>query len=199
MAETARPRLLHLVESVRALVDGVTHADPPDDAIARATEGVNAAVAALAPYRERRALPMYGGVGWRDDPNSFLPYSPVMGRYNPIAPPLEITLEGGVVHARATFGAAYEGPPRSVHGAIVAAAFDQVLALVNVANGKPAMTGTLTVRYRKPTPLHTELRFEAHTDRVEGRKVFATSTLHAGDVLCAEAEGVFVSIDAKTL
>jgi len=194
MGDPRQPALLRLAEVVRALTNHVAHSDPPEEAIARATRAAEEAIAALSPHAERRALPLYGGDAWKDDPNSFLPYSPVMGLYNPIAPPLRVTIEGGVVHAHARFGAAHEGPPRSVHGASVAAAFDQVLALVNVANGKFAMTGTLTVRYRKPTPLYTELRFEAHTGRVEGRKVYATSTLHAGDVLCAEAEGVFIGL-----
>jgi len=30
---------------------------------------------------------------------------------------------------------------------------------------------------------------------VEGRKIFATGTLHAGEVLCAETEGVFITVD----
>ena len=33
--------------------------------------------------------------------------------------------------------------------------------------GNPGMTGTLNVVYRKPTPLKTELRFEAKVDRVK--------------------------------
>jgi acyl-CoA thioesterase FadM len=57
------------------------------------------------------------------------------------------------------------------------------------------MTGTLTVRYRKPTPLHTELRLAARVDRVEGRKIFASGGIHAGDLLTAEAEGIFISVD----
>ena len=60
--------------------------------------------------------------------------------------------------------------------------------------GHPGFTGTLTIRYRKPTPLHTELRFEAGVARVEGRKIFAKGQLFAGDLLTAEAEGIFVSV-----
>jgi acyl-CoA thioesterase FadM len=59
------------------------------------------------------------------------------------------------------------------------------------------MTGTLIVRYRKPTPLHTPLRFEAEYLRHEGRKLFTESRVYAGDLLCAEAEGIFVSIERE--
>lgn len=62
-------------------------------------------------------------------------------------------------------------------------------------SGLPAMTGTLTIRYRKPTPLHRELRFEGELVKVEGRKVFASGRVYAGDTLTAEAEGIFVTIN----
>jgi acyl-CoA thioesterase FadM len=57
------------------------------------------------------------------------------------------------------------------------------------------MTGTLTVKYRSPTPLHAELHFVGELTRVEGRKIFTEGRVFAGDRLCAEAEAVFISID----
>ena len=57
------------------------------------------------------------------------------------------------------------------------------------------MTGTLTVRFRKPTPLYTELTLHAEWLRSEGRKIFTRGTIHAGETLTAEAEGLFLSID----
>jgi acyl-CoA thioesterase FadM len=57
------------------------------------------------------------------------------------------------------------------------------------------MTGTLTIRYRKPTPLHTDLRIEATIERIEGRKTFCVGTMYAGDLVTAEADGVFIRVD----
>jgi hypothetical protein len=74
----------------------------------------------------------------------------------------------------------------------VAALFDQILGQHNLSTGIPAMTGTLTVRYRRPTPLFTELRFEARTRSREGRKVITEGWLKAGDEVTAEAEGLFI-------
>jgi hypothetical protein len=51
------------------------------------------------------------------------------------------------------------------------------------------------VHYRSPTPLHTELRFEGVLDKVSGRKIHTSGRLWAGDVLCADAEGLFITID----
>ena len=62
-------------------------------------------------------------------------------------------------------------------------------------SGMPAMTGTLTIRYRKPTPLHRELRFEGELEKVDGRKVTAVGRVFDGDTLTAEAEGIFITID----
>jgi acyl-coenzyme A thioesterase PaaI-like protein len=130
------------------------------------------------------------------DPHAFFDHSPMLGRANPLAPPLSLSKDGKVMHAVATFGAAYEGPPGCVHGGYIAAAFDEVLGSAqSLGGGRPGMTGRLTIHYRSPTPLRTELRFAGWVERIEGRKTFALGTLHAGDRLCAEAEGLFISID----
>lgn len=122
-------------------------------------------------------------------------HSPFIGQANPLAPPIRLQELNGRVEAWVTFGSAYEGPPGSVHGGYVAGAFDEVLGAAQTLSGAPGMTGTLTIRYRNPTPLHTELHFIADYVRSEGRKIFTKGTLWAGDMLCAEAEAIFVSID----
>ena len=59
---------------------------------------------------------------------------------------------------------------------------------------RPGMTARLTVSYRAPTPLDTDLRLEGELERVEGRKIFTVGRCFDGDVLTAEAEGLFISI-----
>ena len=56
---------------------------------------------------------------------------------------------------------------------------------------KPSFTGTLTLRFRRATPLGP-LRAEAHIDRIEGVKTFVVGTLSDGDGVTVEAEGVFI-------
>ncbi|MFV0260320.1 MAG: PaaI family thioesterase [Acidimicrobiales bacterium] len=147
-----------------------------------------------------------GGVGSADDggpPEGHLDFSPIVGRANPLAPPIDIRLEiegeNPVVVGAVTFGSAYEGPPGSVHGGLVAAAFDEVMGAAQALSGQPGMTGTLSVVYRSPTPLRVPLRFEARLDRVEGRKLFVVGRLTAGETLCAEATAVFISVDFERL
>jgi acyl-coenzyme A thioesterase PaaI-like protein len=105
-------------------------------------------------------------------------------------------LEDSVVGS-AVLGSAYEGPPGCVHGGVDAAMFDELVGLTQTLSGKPGMTGRLTVSYRAPTPLHTELRFTGKVRSVSGRKIVCVGTIHAGEQLCAEAEGLFIHIDPQ--
>jgi acyl-coenzyme A thioesterase PaaI-like protein len=124
-------------------------------------------------------------------------HSPLMGLSNPLAPPMRLEVLADSVVGTAVLGAAYEGPPGCVHGGFVAAMFDELLGLTQTLSGKPGMTGRLTVSYRAPTPLHTELRFTGTVRSVSGRKIVCQGTIHAGDQLCAEAEGLFIHIDPQ--
>lgn len=146
---------------------------------------------------------MYEGFGESPlagrDPHAFFDHSPMQGRANPLAPPLELWDDDGVTRGRTTFDAAYEGPPGCVHGGYVAAAFDEFLGAAQSGGGRPGMTGRLTVHYRSPTPLHAKLDFEARTVDVSGRKTRVHGTLSAGTTLCAEAEALFIAIDFKKL
>jgi acyl-coenzyme A thioesterase PaaI-like protein len=114
-----------------------------------------------------------------------------------MAPPVEYEYRDGRLFGRGVFHAAYEGPPGYVHGGWIALAFDEILGMANIAGGHPGMTGRLSVRYRRPTPLHTELRFEAWTEQVDGRRIVTRGTLEANGLVTAEAEGLFVVIDPE--
>jgi acyl-coenzyme A thioesterase PaaI-like protein len=131
---------------------------------------------------------------------AFFDQSPLLGLANPLAPPITIGKSGErTAVASVVFGSAYEGPPGSVHGGYVAAAFDEVLGYVQSLGGNPGFTGTLTIQYRAPTPLHTELLFEAELVRVEGRKTYCEGRVFAGHTLCAEAEGIFIAVPVSRI
>jgi acyl-coenzyme A thioesterase PaaI-like protein len=192
-----RAAMRRLAEDARTLIEKLAGAAATDDAIERAAALMEAAAAELAgagskvrSYEGFAESTIAGGA-----PNAHFDHSPIIGQANPIAPPLRVQRYDDKVVALATFGSAYEGPPGSVHGGMVAAAFDEVLGMAQSLGGSPGMTGTLTVRYRKPTPLHRELRFEGTLDRVDGRKLFTSGRCYVGDVLTAEAEGLFISVD----
>src|SRR5205085_11352034 len=112
------------------------------------------------------------------DPGAFFDHSPVAGLANPLAPPLRLRVEGEEIIGEVRWGSAYEGAPGCVHGGYVLAAFDEVLGLAQDLGGHPGMTGTLTIKYRKPTPIHADLRFVGEFTRSEGRKTFTEGWLY---------------------
>ena len=124
--------------------------------------------------------------------------SPLVGRSNPIAPPmlLDPDLEGGEVRGEVTFGRAYEGAPGCVHGGFLAAAFDEALGLACIFSGHPGMTGELTIQYRNPTPTRMRLAITARFERQEGRRIYTSGEMRAGKRVTCRAEGLFIAIGA---
>lgn len=185
-------------DALRSAIDELLTTAADIDAIRSSTQLVSQASDLLAAREHGRtyATASEASLAGSDlGSREFLEYSPLFGPANPIAPPLTLTITEESVVAHATFGDVYEGPPGCVHGGFIAAAFDEVLGMTLSWVGMPGMTGRLTIHYRSPTPLHTKLRFEGRLDRRDGRKLLTSATLHAGDRLCAEAEGLFVLVD----
>lgn len=188
--------LARLVEELRSLIDQVARTEAPTPALEAATAAVRQASAVLAPHTPSWAPSIYARIGPMVQPQDFFPFSPVIGRWNPLAPPLTFEIgEDRVVRGAGVLGAAYEGPPGCVHGGMVAEILDELCGCAAIAGGAPGMTGTLTIRYRNPTPLHTELTLEARLAEVEGRKSRVVGSISAGGVVCAEAEGIFIKVD----
>jgi acyl-coenzyme A thioesterase PaaI-like protein len=187
-----------LADAMRLVIERLTESDAPEEELRRAADALEIYADALAAHPRLRYVHGFAESANAGDVAAFFDRSPLIGLANPLAPPITIGKTGErTAEGRVVFGTAYEGPPGNVHGGFVAAAFDEVLGFVQSLSGRPGMTGTLIVRYRKPTPLHTPLRFEAEYLRHEGRKLFTESRVYAGDLLCAEAEGVFVSIERE--
>ena len=118
--------------------------------------------------------------------------NPMAGWSNPLAPPINLWLDGEIARGSCRCGWAYEGPPGSVHGGIVAAIFDQFLGMAQLLTGQPGMTGYLHVNYLNRTPLNTELKLAGKVEKIEGRKNIISGEMYAGDTLTATAEGLFV-------
>jgi acyl-coenzyme A thioesterase PaaI-like protein len=196
-----RGQLRRLADAGRVVIERMASTDAPEEAVEQAAELLEAAARVLeGPGRVRRYEGFAESANAGGDPHAHFDHSPIMGMANPIAPPMRVEVGGDdtvVMHVR--FGAAYEGPPGSVHGGVIAATFDEVLGMTQSLSGQPGMTGTLTVRYRRPTPLHRELRFVGTLDRVEGRKIFTTGRCLDGEDLLAEATGLFIHVDFERL
>jgi acyl-coenzyme A thioesterase PaaI-like protein len=194
-AEDARRAAKHrLVTEVKRVVDGVALLDVADldpSSVHDLTSDLASLAARVDALPSLRAK---GGAASAGFPDAALTErSPVSGRSNPVAPPLHLEMEDGVTRGWAVWTDAYEGPNGCLHGGFIAAAFDDLMGLAQMASGTGGYTGTLTVRMIEPTPLHRRIDYEAHLDHVEGRKIWCRATAHDGDVLLADAEIVFIA------
>jgi acyl-coenzyme A thioesterase PaaI-like protein len=190
-----RAELHRLGDQTRRLIELMTGTGASLEQLRDAADAVAAVVASFDGYPRGRVYDAFGESANAGTPSALFDFSPIMGAANPLAPPVSLESADGIVKGTATFGSAYEGPPGCVHGGWLAAAFDEVLGMAQSMGGNPGMTGTLTVRYRRPTPLHRQLVFEGELDRVEGRKIFTQGRCLLDGEVTAEAEGIFISVD----
>ncbi|WP_052666556.1 hotdog domain-containing protein [Nitriliruptor alkaliphilus] len=164
------------------------HADA--SALQPLADQVRAVTAVLATQPDHGA---HGSTASAPLPASYLPErSPVSGRANALAPPLTYTHDGAITRAHVTYGAAHEGPVGGVHGGVVAAAFDELLGVAQMAAGAAGYTGELHVRFRRITPLHVPVTYEAQVSSREGRRLVVTATSTDGTHVLAESRGTFV-------
>ncbi len=188
-----------LADSIRQLMDCLCATDAPEEELLAIAAQVQESAERFQDQPRMTQLPGVAEGSLAGGMEMFMDRSPVVGRSNPLAPPvaLDPDHEAKIVRGEVYFGRAYEGAPGCVHGGYVAATFDEALGLACVFSGVPGMTGEITVRYLKPTPLEVPLRLEARFDRQDGRKIYNSGELYAGDLRVAESSGVFISIQPE--
>lgn len=177
-----------LASSVRELIDVTIRTEVDAATVLKARALIDTAAHELS-----RAL-MPGAFGLRtiSDGQGSAWGNVVIGIRNPVARPLVIHHEpDGQVWTEFELGAAFEGPAGHVHGGISAMVLDHVLGATAHQPGRPAYTGTLTLRYVRGTPLGP-LRAQARVVRVEGVKTFAAGEISDEQGVTVQAEGVFI-------
>jgi hypothetical protein len=124
-----------------------------------------------------------------DDPDGdrrlYLDHAFDIGAYNPCFPEYRFDrIDADTASGHVTFPVVYEGPPGLVHGGFLGVFFDCVTQHHSCATGLSGKTRSLTVTYRRPTPLLTALAFDV--ERTEGdRGLTSTARLHLdGELLC---------------
>jgi acyl-coenzyme A thioesterase PaaI-like protein len=207
MAPPGRPRVSEARLSAAAALRRLSHAfvshEVDDDTLAQLittvgsfTKTVEAAAARVrAPIdlvNEVFMAPPRDGGG-----RSTFAHSIVTGKANPMGMAADVEREGQEAVLRATLGPAFEGAPGRAHGGPVAALFDEVMGFVLSVHATAAYTGSLTVTYRAPTPLGVQLELRSRLRSRHGRKLRIEATARHGDVLIAEAEGLFIAVDPE--
>jgi uncharacterized protein (TIGR00369 family) len=177
-----------LAVSVRNLIDVTIRTEVDAAAVSAATQLIDAASRLLG----AELMPESFGLRSTPDGQGSAWGNIAIGIRNPVAPPLIVHHESdGRVWTEFVLGAAYEGPAGHVHGGMCALVLDHVLGATAHQPGRPAYTGTLTVRYLRGTRLGP-LRAEARVQRVEGAKTFAVGEISDANGVTVQAEGVFI-------
>jgi hypothetical protein len=120
-----------------------------------------------------------------DDRRLYLDHAFDVGSYNACFPEYVFDrIDGDAADGTVNFPLAYEGPPGLVHGGFLGVFFDCVIQQHNCATRLSGKTRALQVKYRRPTPLLTDLRFDIMRTESE-RGLSSTARLFDGDELLA--------------
>lgn len=119
------------------------------------------------------------------------------GEINPKSMGLKAFREGDLLRAEWTPPAMTEGGPGIVHGGYLAAAVDEMQALLASSVSKvPAMTVEIQVRYLSPVLSGHVLTLEAEVVERKGRKlsVAMRAVDRDGDTVCFTGTGTYVAV-----
>ena len=195
------PNALAVADELRAIAVALADLEIPPEAFAEALPLARELRSRFAGARRERWYELDAGspTASAEARRSYQDLSPVRGLVNPIAPPLVMQREehpdGMRLVGHARLSCAYEGPPHGVHGGFVAALFDEILGAAQNLAPPVGVTAKLEVRYRHVTPLDEDLRFEAWVVDNRQRRMVIRATCRAGEILTADATGLFVRVD----
>jgi len=182
-----------LSDSVRRLIAALVATSAPTDVLDGARAQVDGIVAALEPFAARSRYDESRGLTVLPAGTPVFEHHPFLGPSNPMAPPVRIERGADQVTASLRFDLRHEGMPGYAHGGWIAAIFDQVLAVAAAAlAGRPAMTGTMTIRFVAPTPIDVPLSYVATAEITGARTVRVRAELLHGTVVTARSEGIMV-------
>jgi uncharacterized protein (TIGR00369 family) len=182
-----------LASSLRALADAAAETAVEEPELAAVTTDVRGLTRRLASARHDGP---YSGLHGREldlsSPAGPLPLSPVIGDCNPSAPDVRLRFEDGRVRGTARLTRRHVGPPGAAHGGVAAMIADQLVAVAPFLLGLTCVTRSMTVRYRRPVPLHRELTLEARCEQIADKAARAWCTISVDDDVVVEAEAEMV-------
>lgn len=181
--EDPLPQTVSAAAAMRRLTDLLLVQEAPhpavDEMLARFLEWEKQLSAAAPPD----SAPRLGDGG--EDRRVYLQHAFDVGTYNPCFPQYRFDHLGDeTASGSVTFALAFEGPPGLVHGGFLGVFFDCVTQHQSCAAGVAGKTRSLTVRYRRPTPVLTELAFDVARAETERGLTSTARLLLDGEVLC---------------
>ncbi|MFC8529903.1 PaaI family thioesterase [Nocardia sp. NPDC057227] len=181
----ARDEYAALVEALRAVQESVTRSAPTPAAAAASARRLREIATALDVFEvDEDNQP--AGKRWE-----------LAGRGHASAPPLHLDeVTATTARGRVTVHRFHSGR-YAMNGGVTPLIFDEILARLANRDRPWARTAYLRVDYRAPAPLHCELTVSAELVRIDGRKRTMRGRLHHGELLLAEAEGLWVELRAE--
>jgi acyl-coenzyme A thioesterase PaaI-like protein len=185
-----------LAAAARALNEKLVSSDINPELAAALTQKIDALTAELSQAQQVDGLidmAKRGERGTIDDVMGEL--VSVGGRSHPCSPELLWQEASNRITGTVRFSQAFEGPPGHVHGGWVAGVLDHLMGMTHVRTGYPGMTGGLSVRYLKPTPLNQVIEVSAEATELDAKRTEVKAAMRFGDTTTATAEAIFVRVD----
>ena len=116
------------------------------------------------------------------------------GKENPIGLRIQFHFDGESCTAEFTPGGNHVGWQDTVHGGIIYAALDDVMANVLYLQGRKAHTAKCEVRYRRPLRVGETIRLRGWVDKEKSRLVVLKGEARraADDAVVADCESTFM-------
>lgn len=194
MSDSSQPALRRFHQALRDLMQQSIRLDAPASKLDELSASLEQTLE-IVRQSSADSVSKFNADSVPDNMNAAMPYSPISGRYNPLAADIHYFCEADRLCADACFPELYEGPPGNVHGGIISGVFDQLLGMTALVHGLAGPTAYLNIQYKKPHPLATTLRFSGRIERTEQRKVFIVGDCYDGDQLLSHADALFIKVD----
>jgi hypothetical protein len=177
---------LEFAAEVRDLVSTVLSLESSSPQLVALTEKLREAREILSGHAPTDLSPRVGD-GASDSQRVYIDHSRGVGAFNPFFPVYEMTVADDSATGAVEFPIGYEGPPGLVHGGFLAVFFDSVLQQLNCDLGLTGKTASLSLRYRRPTPMLTRLELKA-SRVVTADRINSEARLELGGKVLCEAE-----------
>ena len=187
-----------LASATRALNEKLVSTDIDPELAAALTEKIEGLAAELRQAQQVTGLVDMAKRGQRgtiDDVMGEL--VSVGGRSHPCSPELRWQEASNRITGTVKFSQVFEGPPGHVHGGWVAGVLDHLMGMTHVRTGHPGMTGGLSVRYLKPTPLNQRIGVSAQATELDDKRTEVKAEMRFGETTTAKAEAIFVRVDRE--
>jgi acyl-coenzyme A thioesterase PaaI-like protein len=177
------PSYAAMIDALRTMLDTLAAARPDEATIVALGDDIAAWSRRLAPFAVDE---------WRQ---IFARRVDLAGRGQTMIPLITYGPEDAqTLQASVAFGRYFLGGNGAAHGGAVALMFDEVLGRLANVERSVARTAYLHTDFRSITPIETKLDISARFVSEEGRKRLVRAELRNGEIVCAEAEGLFLAL-----